>query len=72
MSSMPKLRFINEYCGSGRGTHVGMRSRDKFWKKYLEGMQKNDFQTTGRFIPDRLKIDPKSTFSLLVSLPQMF
>ena len=36
----------------------------------LKECKKMNFKHTGRFMPDRLKSDPKSTFSRPVSLPQ--
>ena len=64
----------DEYCGSRRDAHAGMHteygSRDEFLEKRLEKCKKMNFRHTGRYMPDRLKSDPQSTFSLPVSLPQ--
>ena len=65
------LLKINEYCGARRGKHAALSSdRDVFFgKNTLKESKKMTFKHTGRFAPDRLKSDPKTTFSRPASLP---
>ena len=64
----------SEYCGSSWDTHAGIPTDREmiFGKNTVKERKKMAFKHTGRFIPDRLKSDSKSTFSRLVILPQVF
>ena len=74
MSQYFKFSLVEMNTGAHFGglTQVCLRIARWILKNHLEGMQKMIFKNTGRFIPDRIKSDPKSTFSHPVSLPPMF